>query len=128
MERILRRLQGSAFRRKFSLGPVEQQLMRRHGAEVIDEHARRFVLERLAGANPPNDGRQTPWRGHPVFVAQHATATCCRKCLSEWHRIAAGRALDEQQVAYIVTVIGAWLDRQAMAGGDKPDPPGLFED
>ncbi len=29
-------------------------------------------------AEPRNDGKQTPFRGHPVFTAQHATATCCR--------------------------------------------------
>ncbi|WP_251023391.1 DUF4186 family protein [Streptomyces sp. ISL-10] len=32
----------------------------------------------------------------PVFVAQHATATCCRTCLERWHVVPAGRALDDE--------------------------------
>lgn len=51
-------------------------------------------------------------RGHPVFVAQHATATCCRGCLAKWHSIAAGRALSEGERDYVVSVIAAWLERQ----------------
>ena len=60
--------------------------MRAHAAEII--------AERLAPAEPRNEGRQTPYRNHPVFVAQHATATCCRSCLETWHGIAKGHRLD----------------------------------
>lgn len=41
----------------------------------------------MAPKNIDNDGKQTPMRGHPVFIAQHATATCCRECLKKWHNI-----------------------------------------
>src|SRR3546814_7102519 len=54
----------------------------------------RIVEKRLAPAEPVNDGKQTPMRGHPVLIAQHATATCCRSCLAKWHGIPAGRLLD----------------------------------
>jgi len=47
----------------------------------IEQHARDFVNECLAPELPKNDGKQTPMKNHPVFIAQHATATCCRKCL-----------------------------------------------
>ncbi len=30
-------------------------------------------------------------KGHPVFVAQHATATCCRECIRKWHKNTTGK-------------------------------------
>lgn len=67
------------------------------------------VVKRLAPALPANDGKQTPMRGHPVFIAQHATATCCRGCLAKWHNIPQGVSLSEEQQRYIVAVIYHWL-------------------
>jgi predicted Fe-S protein YdhL (DUF1289 family) len=59
-----------------------------------------------------NDGKQTPFRGHPVFVAQHATATCCRGCLAKWHGIPRGRPLEEGEKAHILAVLERWLKAQ----------------
>src|SRR4051794_13867831 len=73
---------------------------------------RKLFAERLAPAEPRNDGRQTPYRNHPVFVAQHATATCCRSCLETWHGIAKGHRLDRRERVYVVEVIGRWIDRE----------------
>lgn len=67
------------------------------------------LFARLAPAHPANDGKQTPMRGHPVFIAQHATATCCRGCLEKWHQIPQGEPLSEAQQQYIVSVIHYWL-------------------
>ena len=61
-------------------GVKERQYCLDKGPEVIDRHAADFIRQRLAPAAPINDGKQTPMRGHPVFIAQHATATCCRGC------------------------------------------------
>lgn len=83
--------------------------MGRKGLPVVLEHARTLIAERLAPAEPANDGRQTPLRGHPVFVAQHATATCCRGCLSKWHFIAKGRPLSDEEIDYVVGVLERWL-------------------
>jgi hypothetical protein len=71
-----------------------------------------FIAKRLAPAEPSNDGRQTPMRGHPVFVAQHATATCCRSCLHKWHAIAAGRSLTPAEQEHVVAAIARWLDAE----------------
>ncbi len=79
-------------------------------------HAADFVAQRLAPADPRNDGKQTPFRGHPVFVAQHATATCCRGCLAKWHGIERGRMLTAEERAHIVAVIGRWLSQACSAG------------
>lgn len=77
--------------------------------ETILAHARDFVGQRLADAEPANDGRQTPMRNHPVFIAQHATATCCRGCLAKWHNIPKGRALSAEEIDYVVAVIERWI-------------------
>jgi hypothetical protein len=53
----------------------------------------RFRLVDRELSYPANDGKQTTFQGHPVFVAQHATACCCRGCLAKWHGIAQGQAL-----------------------------------
>ena len=90
----------SAFRRRFRLNGEGPRLPRQNrGLAKVLEHARDFIERRLAPANPPRDGKQTPFRGHPVFVAQHATATCCRGCLEKWHGIARDHALDEGETA-----------------------------
>ena len=102
----------SPFRSRFRLSGKERAYLEQKGIDVVLQHARRFVEERLAAAEPVNDGRQTPMRNHPVFVAQHATATCCRKCLAKWHGIASGRPLEGGEIDYVVSVIRQWLRRQ----------------
>jgi predicted Fe-S protein YdhL (DUF1289 family) len=117
LEELFRELAGSPFRRRFRLGAKERDYLREKGLAVVLGHAADFVERRLAPAEPANDGRQTPMRGHPAFVAQHATATCCRGCLRKWHRIPGGRALDEGEKRYVVSVIGRWLEGQKTPGG-----------
>lgn len=105
LELLFARLARSTFRSRFRLGIKERQYCWDKGAEVIDKHAADFIAQRLAPAHPANDGKQTPMRGHPVFIAQHATATCCRGCLAKWHQIPQGEPLSEAQQQYIVSVI-----------------------
>ncbi len=99
----------SEFRSRFRLGTKEMAYLREKTLPVVLEHSRRFIIERLADSQPRNDGRQTPMRGHPVFVAQHATATCCRGCLAKWHHIPAGEPLTPEQIDYIISVLARWL-------------------
>jgi predicted Fe-S protein YdhL (DUF1289 family) len=102
----------SAFRARFRLGPADAGYLAKKGLPTVLVHARDFVAKRLAPADPPNDGKQTPWRGHPVFVAQHATATCCRGCLETWHGIAAGHPLTSAEQEHVVAAIERWLRTQ----------------
>src|SRR3569832_889389 len=95
-------LKRSPFRAKFRLGPRDQAYLREKGFEDVAAHAKRFIAERLAPAQPANDGKQTPWRGHPVFVAQHATASCCRGCLAKWHDIDKGHELTAEERAHVL--------------------------
>ena len=84
---MLVRLSRSNFRSRFHLKAQDKQYIRDKGWNTIADHAADFVSKRLAPAVPKNDGKQTPMRGHPVFIAQHATACCCRGCLEKWHGI-----------------------------------------
>ena len=106
-------LAGSRFRRRFALGAKEREYLKEKGLATVLEHACDLIGKRLAPAAPANDGRQTPFRGHPVFVAQHATATCCRGCLAKWHGISKGHELDAAEQAHVVAAIGRWLETQA---------------
>ena len=102
----------SRFRSRFQLDAHDRAYLADRSREVILEHARQFIQQRLAPAQPANDGRQTPMRGHPAFVAQHATATCCRGCLAKWHDIPKGKQLSAHEINQVVTAIDRWLDLQ----------------
>ena len=114
IDEILDRLATSAFRRRFKLSDADRAYLAQKGLVEVLDHARGFIEKRLAAADPANDGKQTPFRGHPVFVAQHATATCCRGCLAKWHSIERGHALGVAEQNYIADVIEYWLKRQAV--------------
>jgi len=103
------RLVRSRFRSRFHLRGKERAYWLAKGEDTIRRHAEDFVRQRLAPAHPRNDGKQTPTRGHPVFIAQHATGLCCRSCAAKWHGIAPGQALADRQLAYVVAVIMRWL-------------------
>src|SRR5438270_275355 len=94
-EEILAQLAQSKFRARIHLNAAERRYLARRGLETVLQDAARFIEERLAAANPAGDGRQTPWHNHPAFVAQHATATCCRGCLQKWHGMAKGNPLGQ---------------------------------
>ena len=103
----------SKFRSRFRLGAKERAYLDEKTLAVVLEHGRRFVVERLADAQPKNDGKQTPMRGHPIFIAQHATATCCRGCLEKWHHIPRGQPLTEREIDYVLAILERWLNRDA---------------
>ena len=107
---IFSALERSAFRRGFSLGIKEREYLEKKGMETVLAHAADFIDRRLAPASPANDGRQTPFKGHPVFVAQHATATSCRSCLEKWHEIPQGRELTPEERRHVVNAISMWLN------------------
>lgn len=111
VEHTLVRLGESQFRAKFVLSEADRSYARDKGRHVIDRHAHGMLRARVGEAQPSNDGRQTPWRGHPVFTAQHATATCCRGCIEKWHGIAKGRPLTDAEVNRLADLVMAWIDR-----------------
>jgi hypothetical protein len=109
LDNLFASLAKAAFRQKFRLQGKDLEYFHNKGLDTILSHANDFITKRLAPAFPEKDGKQTPFRGHPVFVAQHATACCCRGCLEKWHQIPQGRPLDEKEMAYILSVLKRWL-------------------
>jgi hypothetical protein len=115
LDELFRGLAQSKFRQSIHLKGRDLAYLRDKGLPTVLEHAHDFIARRLAPAVIPNDGKQTPYRGHPVFVAQHATASCCRGCLEKWHRIPAGRPLEPEEAAYLLRVLEHWLAQQLQA-------------
>jgi hypothetical protein len=117
LDRLFAALARSKFRGRFMLKEKDLSYLAEKGLDNVMQHARRFLSMRLFPAQIANDGKQTPLHGHPVFVAQHATATCCRKCLSKWHGIPPGRPLAKAEQDHLLGVIRTWLEKQAEAAG-----------
>ena len=115
IEEAFRRLAKSTFRRRFRLRGRELAYLQTWGIDRVMQQAAELIDKRVAPAEPLNDGRQTPWGNHPVFVAQHATGTCCRGCLQKTHAIEPGHELTDEERAHIMRVIRRWLTSQSAA-------------
>ena len=114
LDQVFAALGKSAFRRRFRLECGDLEYLRAKGWPTVLAHAADLIAKRLAPAEPRNDGKQTPYRGHPVFPAQHATACCCRSCLLKWHGIPKGRDLTAEEQAHVVAALERWLRSQAL--------------
>jgi len=112
LNNILDRLAKSNFRSRFKFRAKELEYIKDKGLDTVYSHACDFIRDRVAPAEPVNDGKQTPMRGHPVFIAQHATATCCRGCIEKWHKFLQHRELTATEQEYLVSVIMEWINRQ----------------
>ncbi|MBQ9674010.1 MAG: DUF4186 domain-containing protein [Ruminococcus sp.] len=112
IEQALNKLSKSNFRSSFHLNAEQVRYVHEKGIDKIRTHAEDFVHTRLAPSSIPNDGRQTPMKGHPVFISQHACACCCRGCLNKWYKVPKGIALTPVQEAKIVNLIIAWIERE----------------
>lgn len=110
-DKMLESLAKSKFRSSFKLGKKYIDYIDKVGLVKIKSHAKDFIEKRLA-VKPLNDGHQTPYKGHPVFIAQHATATCCRKCLNKWYKIAENKTLTEDEITSILNIIMKWIEKQ----------------
>ena len=107
------RLSRSDFRSRFHLTEKDKTYISEKSLDVIRSHAKDFIEKRLSPENPENDGKQTPMKGHPVFIAQHATACCCRGCIEKWHNIPSGKVLTKAEQEYITDVIMEWIENQS---------------
>lgn len=112
IKNILISLSKSKFRSSFHLKEKDKEYIRKNGLEKIENHAYDFITQRLGSENIPNDGHQTPYKGHPVFISQHATATCCRSCLEKWHKINKDHNLTKKEKDYIVKLIMTFIKNE----------------
>lgn len=112
IKNILESLSKSKFRSSFHLKEKDKEYVSMKGLDKIESHAYDFIKKRLAPSNIKNDGHQTPYKGHPVFIAEHATATCCRECLYKWHKIEKNKELTEKEINYIVKLIMTYIKNE----------------
>ncbi len=112
IEEALEKLEKSKFRSSFRLTKAERMYLQEKGIDVIRSHAEDFVKQKLAPADPVNDGKQTPMHGHPAFKAMHATACCCRGCLNKWYKVPQHRELTEAEQQRIVNLLMAWIEHK----------------
>ncbi len=108
----LSKLRRSGFRSGFHLSEREKAYVLEKGMPVIRKHAEDLIRNRLAPAVIPNDGKQTPLHGHPVFIAQHACACCCRGCLFKWYHVKPGIELTRLQQEKIVNLLISWIEEE----------------
>jgi hypothetical protein len=85
---------------------------RRKGRIGMRAAAERRIRKSVAPAEPAFDGRQTGNSANPLFYAQHATATCCRKCIEYWHGVAQKRPLSAEEVQYFTALVNMFVDER----------------
>ena len=112
IKNIFDRLSKSKFRSSFYLKDKDILYIEDKGIDKIRNHAYDFVTKRLADTSNVTDGKQTPMKGHPVFIAQHATGTCCRGCLEKWHHIRKNKNMTEDDIKYVVDIIMSWIEKE----------------
>lgn len=112
IKNIFDKLSKSKFRSSFHLKDKDILYIENKGIDKIREHAYDFVTKRLADTFNVTDGKQTPMRGHPVFIAQHATGTCCRGCLEKWHHISKNKNMTDDDIKYVVDIIMSWIEKE----------------
>ncbi len=105
-------LSKSKFRNSFHLRKYMIKYIADKGMNKIREDAYFFIKNRLSDTSKFIDGKQTPMKGHPVFIAQHATATCCRGCLNKWYGIEKNRELTDHEIDFCVALIMAWIEKE----------------
>ena len=108
----LQSLQKSKFRSSFHLRKYMINYINEKGLDKIRDDAYFFIQNRISDTSKVIDGHQTPMKNHPVFLAQHATATCCRNCLFKWYKIPKGRLLTEKEINFCVTLIMEWINME----------------
>ena len=108
----LDQLSKSKFRSSFHLRKYMIEYIDKNGMGTIKKHTIDFINQKLSPAYPKNDGKQTPMKGHPVFIAQHACACCCRNCLEKWHNISKGKELTNNEKNYIYLLLISWIESE----------------
>ncbi len=112
IENKLKILEQSKFRSSFHLKKELKEYVTKKGMSQIERHCHDFIIQKLAPYPTIKDGKQTPMKGHPVFIAQHATATCCRGCLKKWYKIPKDRPLQDREIKFIEAIIIEWINKE----------------
>ena len=113
IDSLLTSLSKTKFRGSFHLNMKMKEYVITKGVDKIRSDAKDIICKRLKPDKIDKDGKQTPMKQvHPVFIAQHATGTCCRGCLEKIHSIKKGIELTDDEINYIVEIIMKWINRE----------------
>ena len=110
-------LQRETIRAKFWRKPIDSILLekaRMRGISGIKGDALAILAKKVGpkSKGTPWDSRGTPYDGDMIFLGQHATATCCRRCIQEWHGIPDDRELTVEEIKYFVDLIVQYIQRR----------------
>lgn len=92
----------------------------RKGRRRLFAAAQRRIETSVSRAGMAFDGRQTPRAGNTIFYGQHATASCCRRCIEYWHGIAPDRDLTYQETTYLTSLVVRYLDERLPDLAEEP--------
>jgi hypothetical protein len=97
----------------------------RKGHAVTEAEMEKRLRKSVGPGKPFRDGTQTPIDDpkNSVYWAQHATASCCRRCMEYWHGIERGHELTEEEIAYLKALAMLFIDEKLpeLAGGAAND-------
>ncbi len=113
----LNSLSKSKFRSSFHLRKYMIDYINDKGMNTIESHTEDFIEKNLSKLLS-NDGKQTPMKGHPTFIAQHATATCCRGCIEKWYKIPKDKELNIKEKKFIKALILEWINKELKTRGE----------
>ncbi len=119
-------LEQELVRHVFLLNNLEQGVINytlRAGRVELRKRATKVLKRSVGNAQNFREGIQTPKKGNNVIhYAQHATASCCRKCIEYWHGIPIGRELTGNELGYLTELIMQYVERR-MEGQNLLDEP-----
>jgi hypothetical protein len=97
---------------------------RRKGRIALRAAAEHQIRKLVGSEKHPREGRQTPRETSPhanaIHYAQHATASCCRRCVAEWHAIPEGRPLTDSEVLYLTELALLYIEDRMPDLSDNP--------
>jgi hypothetical protein len=109
-----------------SLTPRKVANARKLGRSGVLDSARQRIGKKLQNPGKFADWGQIPFEqgGSIIHFAQHATATCCRRCIEAWYGIDRRQALTEEQIAYFAELILRYVVDHVPNLPQDP-PPGI---
>lgn len=93
---------------------------RRKGRVNLKDCVYQRLRSSVAIWKPFIDGRQTGKEENIIFYAQHATATCCRKCIEHWHGIPKAQVLTDDEIEYFADLIMMYVLERLPDLADTP--------
>ena len=97
-----------------SLSQYAIDYARRKGKIALAQAAQKRIQQAVGNPTHPLQGRQTPRESSPtanaIHYAQHATASCCRPCLEEWHGIPLDRPLTTDELTYLTELAMLYVE------------------